>query len=170
MFRVSIFCFSRRYFHLSTCNASLAVQDTIHQESVKFPKVSRFSGIVSRIKKPSTNHKLDKRGGVDLMNRLVEGFCEGCTIHRDSGKSTRAFRQKRDLWMKQLVEKESLKWPHKSTKKNRDNAHRRSEKRVRNREDWSARISDWTCCWRCAPRGSVGSLPRDLRNVICSVW
>jgi hypothetical protein len=70
-------------FQLSTRNGSLAVEDIIRPETVKFTKVSRFSGIVRRITKSSTNHKLGKRG-VDLMNRFVEGFCEGGTINRDS--------------------------------------------------------------------------------------
>jgi hypothetical protein len=83
------------------------VEDIIHQESVKFTKVSKLSGIVRRIKNPSTNHKLDKRGGIDLMNQLAAGFCEGCAIHRDSGQSIRPFRRKQDLWMKQLAGKES---------------------------------------------------------------
>jgi hypothetical protein len=117
-----------------------------------------------------TNHKLDKRGGMDLMNRLVEWFCEGCTIHRDSRQSIRPFCRKRDRWRKHLGRKKCLKWWHKGTRKNRDNPHRRSEKRVWNWEEWSARIPDWTCCWGCAPRDLVGSLPRHTYGISFAQW
>jgi hypothetical protein len=126
--RCSLFCFLCVQFRFHFFIGCLVFRFPIFRGAIFTKKVWNvqryrdFRGFLegSKIVEQS---QIDKKEGMDLMNRLVQGFCEGCTIHRDSRQLIRPIRRKSDLWMKQLAGKESLKWWPRSTRKNRDIAH-----------------------------------------------